>query len=179
MKIYVVRHGTTILNEKGIINGQIDDELSESGKNDAKELVKTFTDKKIDQIYCSTLKRSINTAKLIAKDHNCPLIEDKRIMEVDFGTFSGKPWESVSSFYPEPNSSEMLNTYNYDLTKFGGESYKDVEKRVNNFIEDLKNAKDKTSLIVTHGGVIRWFYQIILNQQVKTFPNGSIHEFTI
>ncbi len=73
----------------------------------------------------------------------------------------------------------MLNAYDYDLSKFVGESYLEVKKRVYEFIEDLKKINNEEILIVAHGGVIRWFYLYFKDEMVGMFPNGSIHEFEL
>jgi broad specificity phosphatase PhoE len=178
MKILVIRHETTVLNEKGLINGQLDDELSDTGKKDLLILVKKLNNEKIDVIYSSPLKRALQTAQPIAKDHeNLEIITDKRLMEVDFGEFTGKSWESVNEIFHQGKSSDMLNTYKYDVSEYGGESYDQVKNRVYSFIEDLIKTDNKDVLIVTHGGVIRLFYLYFKNQKVQTFPNGSIHTF--
>jgi broad specificity phosphatase PhoE len=180
MKIYVIRHEATVLNEQGIINGRLQDELSDKGRTDLIRLVDKLKSYTFDKLYSSPLNRAIQTAEPIAADHNNLAITiDPRLIEVDFGSFTGKSWQSVKEFFNQPNSSEMLNTYNYDFSKFDGESYKQVEKRVRSFIDSLSDKNDSDSLIITHGGVIRWFYWILKNEKVKTFPNGSIHEFEI
>jgi alpha-ribazole phosphatase len=180
MKLIVIRHETTVLNEKGLINGRLEDELSENGKKDLINLIDKLKGFKFTKIYSSPLHRALETAKPIAKDHNnIEILKDERLIEVDFGSFTGKPWDSTASYFHQGNSSEMLNTYNYDFSKFGGESFEDVKKRTYSFLDDLKKIDDNEILIVTHGGVIRWLYLHLKNQKVKTFPNGSIHFFEL
>ena len=180
MKLLVIRHETTLLNENKLINSRLDDELSETGKKDLIKLVAKLKNYKFTKVYSSPLRRALQTAEPIAKDHNIlTVIKDERIMEVDFGIFTGQPWDSTDHYFHQGNSSEMLNTYSYDFSKYNGESYLEVKKRVYEFIEDLKKINDEEILIVAHGGVIRWFYLYFKDEMVGMFPNGSIHEFEL
>ena len=61
MKLYVIRHGQTNWNLKGIIQGQKDIELNDKGINEARKAKDEFNSLKIDLIMCSPLKRAKET----------------------------------------------------------------------------------------------------------------------
>lgn len=63
---YIVRHGTTVANEKGIIQGQIDTPLSKKGKNEIKQLAQKLQHIRFDAIYSSDLGRAFITEFIIA-----------------------------------------------------------------------------------------------------------------
>ena len=69
MKIYIVRHGTTIWNEKRITQGYFQNRLSIKGKEELFEVSEILKDEKIDVIYSSPLFRSIQSANIINKHH--------------------------------------------------------------------------------------------------------------
>jgi len=129
-------HGTTIDNEKHLASGQADAKLSEKGITQGKELIKLINDD-FDFIFVSDLSRSIDSARLtFGKERD--LIVDKRIRECDYGelTQQVKTWklkEYINKKYP------------------GGESYLDVEKRMQAFVDDLKkNFDNKKVALVCH-----------------------------
>ena len=94
MKIYFVAHGATKDNEAKIASGWRDAELSELGIKQAKESGERFKDVKIDLICCSDLKRAADTVKIAFGD-KYPIIADKRLRELNYGDFNGKPSEAV------------------------------------------------------------------------------------
>lgn len=65
MRLYLIRHGETIWNEKGLWQGIADVPLNEKGKDQAKKLAERL--KRVDAIYSSPLKRCLETAREIAE----------------------------------------------------------------------------------------------------------------
>lgn len=102
MNIYVTRHGETDWNKKLIsekegkqLNGLIatdDDniELNDNGIKQAKDIKEKIKNKKIDLIICSPLTRARQTARIINKNRNIPIIYDTQISVREFGEFKGK-----------------------------------------------------------------------------------------
>ena len=102
MKIYFAAHSTTKDNETHVSSGWKDVELSELGIRQSKEMADTFKDIKVDLICCSDLKRAVDTVK-IAFGNKIPVIIDKRLRELDYGDFEGKPSEIVDAMKKEKN----------------------------------------------------------------------------
>ncbi|MFH0922572.1 MAG: histidine phosphatase family protein [Candidatus Micrarchaeota archaeon] len=118
-------HGTTTDNEHGISTGWNQGELSELGKRQCKELRGLLADKKFDAVFCSDLGRAVDSANLIFGEGVAE--SEKRLREVNYGDLNGAPSSSV-----EPSKERHINT------PFpNGESYKDVEKRVQDFLTEL------------------------------------------
>ncbi len=65
IKITYFVHSTTTDNEKGISSGWSDVELSELGKKQSIDLKDQIKGKKIDVVFCSDLKRAVDSATLI------------------------------------------------------------------------------------------------------------------
>lgn len=64
-KIYIIRHGKTDWNDKGLLQGTTDIELNEEGIKETKGLVKKIDLSKIDICFCSPLKRARQTAEIL------------------------------------------------------------------------------------------------------------------
>lgn len=146
MKLLLTRHGQTDWNVAGKIQGVTDIELNETGIKQAQIAREKLLNKNIDVIITSPLKRARKTAEIIGKDRKIPIIEEPAIVERYFGEFEGKTRKDF-------NFDEI---WNYKLNK----QYDDVESvgalfdRVQSFLEKAKvEYKDKTILVVTHGGV--------------------------
>lgn len=147
-KIYLVRHGETYWNSLGIMHGQIDIPLNETGKQQAKNLAKNMLDIPIDICYCSPLQRAIFTAKEILKFHkNIPLIHDDRLMEIYKGELEGT----------SNNSEEMLKTEPLELLmKYNIESKAHYFKRVKAFYDEILPLNvNKNVLVVSHSGTVK------------------------
>lgn len=133
-------HGTTIDNEKGISSGWSDVELSELGVRQSLELRDKIKDKKFDVVFCSDLKRAVDSTKL-AFEGLAPIIQDKRLRECNYGKYNGQ-----SETIVKPRQEK------YITEKFPeGESYEDVKNRIADFLEFLKQNYDgKSVAIVSH-----------------------------
>jgi len=132
-------HGTTTDNENGLATGWLPGELSKLGVEQAVELGRLAADKKFDAVFCSDLKRAVDSAKLGFAD-KYKIIEDKRLREANYGMYSGQP-ENFKN-----NPAKYVN-----VAFPNGESYKDVEERMRSFCEFLKtNYQDKHIAIVAH-----------------------------
>ena len=64
MKVYVMRHGTTVWNEKRITQGRTNNRLSKNGKALTEEVALKHKDVKFDAIYSSPLMRTMQTTTL-------------------------------------------------------------------------------------------------------------------
>lgn len=133
-------HGTTTDNEQGISSGWSDAELSELGKEQSVKLREQTKDKKFDVVFCSNLKRAMDSASL-AFIRTAPIIADARLRECSYGKLNGQPSSIV-----EPMQERMI------IERFPeGESYEDVKNRMADFLAFLKkNYEGKHVAIVAH-----------------------------
>lgn len=140
VKITYFVHGTTTDNENDISSGWKDVELSELGIKQSKELPKQIVNKKFDVVFCSDLKRAVDSANISFK-RKFPIIKDKRLRECNYGNFNGKPSSIV----------EPMQEGNINKRFPNGESYEDVKKRINDFLVFIKkNYDNKHIAIVSH-----------------------------
>ena len=140
MKIYFAAHATTTDNEAKLSSGWKDVGLSELGVQQAKEMGDAFKDIKIDLICCSDLKRAVDSVK-IAFGGKYPIIVDKRLRELNYGDFNGKPSEVVEPMKQEHIKEPYPN----------GESYEQAMVRTHDFYKELKEKhSNETVLVVGH-----------------------------
>ena len=88
--LYLVRHGETVDNANQIMQGQTQGELNDNGIKQAQQFGDEWKDKPIDVIIASDLKRSIDTARIIAEPHNLEVITTPLLRERDWGGFTGR-----------------------------------------------------------------------------------------
>ena len=165
--IYFVRHGETESNVRGVFAGQKDDSiLTEKGKAQAKNTAQTVKSEvpKIDRIICSPLKRTVETAQIIARDLGFDLnkIEiDKRIIEHDTGSMTGTPFAGVSSIAL--------------TTAPGAENSDEFRNRVYACIKELSELPE-TILVVSHGAVGRMLETIKKNRDTKLIYDIPVYD---
>lgn len=136
-KIIYFVHGTTTDNASGKCSGWKQAKLTEIGKERAIKLGKIRKNTHFDVIFTSDLVRAIDSAKLAFPD--VEHIQDARLRECNYGDLEGKDKKMV--IYEEHIEKPFPN----------GESLKEVEKRIRNFIVFLKdNYQGKTIGIVAH-----------------------------
>ena len=132
-------HGTTIDNERHISSGWKDVDLSEEGIKQSKQLPLLNGDT-FDVVYCSDLRRALHSAELAFKN-TFPILIDKRLRECNYGDYNGK-----SSIIVEPLQEKMIHE-----SFPGGESYEDVKRRMESFLEDIKVSHEGQHIaIVAH-----------------------------
>ena len=88
--LYLVRHGETIDNANQIMQGQTQGELNENGIKQAREFSEEWKDKHLDVIIASDLKRSVDTARIIAEPHKLEVLSTPLLRERDWGSFTGR-----------------------------------------------------------------------------------------
>lgn len=133
-------HGTTTDNEQEISSGWSDVELSELGIQQSKELREKTKNKNFDVVFCSDLKRAVDSANL-TWGGVYEIIQDQRLRECNYGDYNAKPSEEVEPLQEKSITTPMPN----------GESYEDVKVRIASFLEDLKkNWNGKSVAIVGH-----------------------------
>ena len=88
--LYLVRHGETVDNARQIMQGQTQGELNENGIRQAEEVSREWASKSLDAIIASDLKRSIDTAKIIAEPHQLEVLTTPLLRERDWGSFTGR-----------------------------------------------------------------------------------------
>ena len=136
-KIIYFVHGTTSDNIEGKCSGWNQVELTDLGKERAIKLGQIRKDTHFDVIFTSDLIRAIDSANLAFPNVNH--IQDKRLRECNYGDLDGEDKKLV------------VYEHHIDIPFPNGESLKDVEKRIINFIEFIKeNYSGKTIGIVAH-----------------------------
>lgn len=162
-KLILVRHGESELNTENIFFGHLNPSLTSKGKHDLCELKSKLSN--YDIVYCSPLKRTIETATLL-NHQNSPIIFDDRLKEINFGIFEGLTYNEICQSYPLESKKWISLKSEYKF--INGESLLDLSKRVQSFVEEIKNT-DKTYLIITHSGVINVVLSIYLTENLNNF----------
>lgn len=149
-KIFVVRHGQDTDNLAGRLNGHRDTDLTDLGRQQAATTAEKLVDEKIEVIYVSPLKRTKQTAQIIAQRLNLPEpIALPDLIERDFGFFEGKMAADIPKLTEDMVVSDGIN---YFLSGDGVETFAVAYDRAKQVLEFIKTKHpDQNVLLVTHG----------------------------
>ncbi len=179
--IYLLRHGETVWNKKGVFRGRSDIPLNETGLKQAEMLGKALRGSGIERIYSSPLKRAVQTSNMVAKYTNGRVIIDVGFQNIDIGKWQGMQKNEVKKNYPK--EWQMWLHSPEDLTLPGGESVRNVQKRTMKRIEELiKDDSIKIFAISSHRSVLKTIVGGILKMEGSYFwktrmDNCSINTF--
>ena len=152
--LFVIRHGETDFNKKGRYLGRTDEPLNDIGIDQAKKLAEKTSDLDIEIIYCSPLKRAIETTDFIKTNHNCEVIIDKHFIERSIGIYEGLTKEEAKNKYPDLYAKNITRIFDDAPPK--GETIDEVMERVFFGLNKIKNQnKFSNILISTHGFIAK------------------------
>ncbi len=183
-KILLIRHGQSLDNLNHIFTGWRDTDLSPDGIEEAKGIGEKLKDVAITKAYCSDLIRSKHTTEYALGNYhpNVSIIVDPRLRERDYGEIAGKNKDELAREYPKEFP---LWHRSFDVPPPGGESIKDVEKRVLPALHDIMSeAKpDDIILISCHGNSmrpIRRYFEHMSDEEMASFDHtpGMIYEYS-
>jgi len=174
--VYLTRHGETSWNVERIIQGKSNDvPLNKNGIRQANKLAKYFKTKHIDYIVSSPLKRSLQTAEIVAKAKGISIITSDALSEIDYGEWSGIKSNEVPLKFPKQWAQFTENPEAFTFPD--GESLHAFYKRVTEYFKTLPT--DKDILIVTHVNPIRMIIKHILDIKFKSIYNLHIENCTV
>jgi len=141
MDLLLIRHAESEGNTKNIMQGTTDFSLSREGIRQAEYLAKRLEDYNIDVIYTSSLKRALDTAKIIGRYHpDVPVITKEELTEIHIGVFTGLPWSEAKKKYPNLTE-ECTRTRNLDCVP-GAETSEEINKRVKLCVDFILSHKN-------------------------------------
>lgn len=165
-KIYLVRHGQTDYNLKGVVQGSgIDAPINATGQAQAGAFYKQYKEVPFDKVYYTGL---IRTKQSIAGflEKGIPSESLPELNEISWGTYEGTPMTSEEGEYYQHMLSQWKDG-NLDYAIAGGESPNQVAKRMRAGIEKILNGPGETVLVCMHGRAMRVFLSEILKTSLN------------
>jgi broad specificity phosphatase PhoE len=175
MILYCVRHGESVYNAEGRIQGQSDVPLSELGRCQSEAVADAVGKLPVDAVYSSPLKRAMETARMIANRLGLEVRTDSRLKEINAGIFQDRLRSELSELYPQELARWLRGDPDYVIP--GGESRHDLMQRGMAAFEAIGAAGHRHAAVVAHGRLL-----IVTLKGLLTFPpdqtdslqNGSI-----
>ncbi|MBU0635454.1 histidine phosphatase family protein [Candidatus Micrarchaeota archaeon] len=171
MKLLLVRHGETIENQKGIMQGHLPGKLSTKGIEEAEKLAQKLKNEKIAAIFSSDLTRAKETTQTIARFHpKTPVFFVTELREADAGSLTGKSGKNIDWV----NRPKEL------------ESRESMRERARKIIQQaLQQFPHETVLFIGHNGISKALITIIQQEpathmeKIPNIPTGTVSTFEI
>ena len=148
LELWLIRHGETVWNAERRIQGQQHNPLSELGVLQARQLGARLLGETFDTLYCSDLKRAVQTAELVFPGRE-PVF-DTRLREIARGDLEGQLGAELVGEQRDVYTAMQRDLIN--VRPPGGENYRDLAARAVPWLESLPESGKVVA--VTHGGVI-------------------------
>lgn len=179
-RIIAVRHGETAWNVDARIQGQLDIQLNDTGRWQARRVGHALASEPLTAVYSSDLGRAHETARAIADVAGIQVVPHTGLRERRFGMFEGKTFDEIHQAWPEHAHSWRKRIPDW-VPPEGGESLLQLRERVSSTMTDLAGRHPGSQIaVVAHGGVLDALYRIATGQEVNSprtwqLPNGAIN----
>jgi broad specificity phosphatase PhoE len=165
-KIYLVRHGQTDFNLRGVVQGSgIDAPINDTGRAQAKAFFEVYQNIAFDQVYHTALIRTRQSIEsFISK--GIPTTALPELNEISWGDYEGTPMTPEEGEYYK----HMLHQWqmgNLDYAIAGGESPNVVAERMRKGIQKILDGPGETILVCMHGRAMRIFLSLIFNYDLR------------
>ena len=178
MELYIFRHGKTVWNAAGKIQGSTDIELTDEGRQMAVETAENIKDIHFDAIYSSPLKRAYETACLLKGSRPLEVIKDDRLRELNFGVLEGTNFMNIREGGSDSRYSVFFTRPDLYERPENGESLEELCARGKDFLEMLKSKHDDTArvMIVAHGAMNKALLKNIRGLEMKNLWYGRLQQ---
>lgn len=172
-KIYIVRHGETDYNKRGIVQGSgIDAPLNEIGRKQAQAFFAAYGEEPFDKVYTSALQRTWQSVEGFINQKGLEHEKLAGLNEINWGDKEGQPFTQDENIYYR----EMITRWENGETDYpvqGGESPEQVAERQREAIQHIMaQSKEEKVLVAMHGRAMR-----ILLCQLLRYPLRSMDLF--
>ena len=175
-EFYLIRHGDHDWLKKGIAGRIPGVHLNARGTKQAEELANRLERVKFDAIYSSPLERAMESAEPTAKAKGREIKVASEILELDFGEWSGAPFEKLKN---DPRWAEW-NKHRSVTRMPGGELMSEVQDRAVAFLARL-HAENREGIfaLFSHGDVIRAAVCYFLGMPLDLLPRLDVEPASV
>lgn len=176
--IYLIRHGQTDFNKRGIIQGSgVDTDLNDTGRTQAEQFYRHYHHIPFSRIYVSSLKRTHQTVEPFLKHQQKAYTIIPELNEINWGIMEG--------MVPTPESTTefaaIVKTWrngNLDVAVEGGETPNQLQRRQQSGLFRLESDwPGSPVLICMHGRAMRSFLCLLTGHPLNLmddFEHGNV-----
>lgn len=167
-RLFLIRHGATVLTAEDRFAGSTDVELSDIGRAQATALARRLADDQLTAVYASPLRRTVATASIIAQPHGLKPILRDGLREIDHGRWEGLRRVDVETEYAKEYADWEEDPYIF--APAGGESGISVLARALPVIREIVLEHDGENVaVVSHKATIRLVISSLLGFDARGY----------
>ena len=160
---FCMRHGVTDWNRQGLFQGRTDNALNDDGIAQAHAAAERLQAVSVGHVVSSPLLRALKTAEIVAAASSRNVTIDHGLIELDFGSFEGKPVRELMMQHGKNNAQGLV-----DMLPADSEPWADVASRALRSISGwLDRHPDDEILFVCHDAVMQSMAQTLTGKFFK------------
>lgn len=170
-RIFLVRHGATVLTAEDRFAGSTDVLLSEEGREQTRRLALRLQAEPISAVYASPLTRTVETASILAAPHQLEVQKRDGLREISHGHWEKLTRAEVDAQFPEEAAAWEEDPFTYAPP--GGESGLAVTARaLPALVEIVRSHPGQTVLVVSHKATIRLLLSSLLGFDPRRYRDN-------
>jgi broad specificity phosphatase PhoE len=170
-RVFMVRHGATVLSAEDRFAGATDVELSNEGREQTRRLAERLSREKIVAVFASPLGRTVETAQILAKPHKLEVQTRDGLREISHGRWEQLTRREVEERFPEEAAEWEKDPYTF--APLGGESGLAVTARaLPVLLELVREHPGKNILVISHKATIRLLLSSLLGFDPRRYRDN-------
>lgn len=167
-RLYLIRHGATVLSTEDRFSGGTDVDLSDEGRWQAAQLARRLADDRITAVYSSPMRRTLETARILAQPYGHAVITRDGLREIHHGRWETLRRAEVEAQYPEEYAAWEEDPFTF--APAGGESGVSVMARALPVIRQIVvEHNGETVVVVSHKATIRLVISSLLGFDARGY----------
>ena len=176
----LIRHGESLSNREGRVQGQADVKLSDTGRQQATAVASWCKSqslhKKSGELWSSPLCRARETADVIGTAIGLSAQIEDKLVELNAGVFQGHLWDDLADRFPEDVAQWRSGDVDFQIP--GGESRRQLAERGSHALQSLSCRPVDSMVIVAHGGVLTAALGLLVGREHPLLANVVERPFT-
>ena len=170
-RIFLIRHGATVLTAEDRFAGSTDVELSDEGRSQVGRLAERLSLIPVDAVYASPLGRTMETARILAAPHAIDVQARDGLREISHGHWEQLTRKEVEDSYPDEAAAWDRDPFTF--APAGGESGLAVTARALPALLDIVQAHEgKPVIVVSHKATIRLLLSSLLGFDPRRYRDN-------
>jgi broad specificity phosphatase PhoE len=167
-RIFLVRHGATVLSAEDRFAGSTDVELSDEGRTQAARLAERLATEGVGAVYASPMRRTRETAGILAACHGLDVETRDGLREIDHGRWEQMTRSEVESRYADEYAAWEADPFTF--APQGGEAGIAVMARALPVLREIVvTHQGKRVIVVSHKATIRLVISSLLGIDARGY----------
>ena len=167
-RVFLVRHGATVLSAEDRYAGSLDVALSDEGRAQARALGKRLAGERLSAVYASPMSRAVDTGALITAGRGLDVVIVPELRETDHGHWEGKTREEIRAAYPEEYPRWERDPFTFAPSN-GETGLQVLARALPAFLEIVDRHRDGSILVVSHKATIRLVVGALLGVELRGY----------